>query len=215
MSTHGAAGDKNTALEKRVECLETSLSEATKKATIVAIIAALLGTGGATGLVQLWTGARLARAEAQLKEAEVKYKDREQKLKEDAMVMETRLKEQDVELKQQQHQMGDVDLKMKGLAQYKEEFAVRMQQHQAATDSLEKAIMALKKSGDSRYVGSLVDELRNQNQSFLQFLDQTRLFVQQLPGAPSWYQGVLQQATQQARQHQERLAELSQTIPRQ
>jgi hypothetical protein len=131
------------------------------------------------------------------------------------MVMETRLKEQDVALKQQQHQMGDVDLKMKGLAQYKEEFAVRLRQHQVATDSLEKAIAALRKSGDSRYVGSLVDELRNQNQSFLQFLDQTRNFVQQLPGAPSWYQGVLQQATSQARQHEHKLSELSQSIQQQ
>ena len=40
MSTHGAASEKNAALEKRVESLETSLNEATKKATIVAIIAA-------------------------------------------------------------------------------------------------------------------------------------------------------------------------------
>ena len=182
---------------------------------MVAVIAALLGSGGATGLVQLWTGARLARAEASLKEAEVKYKDREQKLKEDSMAMETRLKESDVALKQQQHQMGDVDLKMKGLAQYKEEFSVRLKQHQSATDSVERAIAAVRKSGESRHVGSLVDELRNQNQSFLQFLDQTRNFVQQLPGAPSWYQGVLQQATQQARQQQDRLGQLSQSIPRQ
>ena len=69
--------DPLTALENRVIFLEKSLEDATKKATIVAIIAAVLGSGGAASLLQLWTGARVQRAEGALKEAQAKYADRD------------------------------------------------------------------------------------------------------------------------------------------
>jgi DNA repair exonuclease SbcCD ATPase subunit len=201
-----ASPDPFVSLQERVAALEKSLEEATKKAAIVAIIAALLGSGGVAGVLQLWTGARLQRAEAALKEQETKNSEREEQLKQDSMKLDNAIKET-------QRQAAEIDLKMKGLTQYKEEFNLRMQQHKQTMDSLEKAIAMLQKTGDSKNVSLLIDDLRHQNDAFLQFFAQTQQFVQQLPGAPGWYRGAVQQASTEAEQHGKRLNELSAAIP--
>jgi chromosome segregation ATPase len=119
----------------------------------------------------------------------------------------------DNSLKDTQRQSAEIDLKMKGLTQYKEEFNLRMQQHKETMDSLEKAITMLQRAGDPKSVGLLIEDLRRQNDAFLQFFGQTQNFVQQLPGAPSWYRGVVQQASAEAEQHGQRLRELSSAVP--
>ena len=189
-------------LQERVTTLEQGLADATKKAAIIAIVAALLGSGGVAGVLQLWTGARLQRAEAALKEQEANNVAREEHLKQDSMKLDNALKDT-------QRQSAEIDLKMKGLAQYKEEFNLRMQQHKETMDSLEKTIGMLQHTGDSKSVALLIDDLRRQNDAFLTFFSQTQNFVQQLPGAPGWYGNVVRQASAEAFQHGERLRELS------
>lgn len=215
-----------TALEERIARLEASLKEATKKAAVVAVIAAILGSGGAAGLLQWLSGSRLRAAEATLKESEAKLKEAEAALKaqelqdrnrdrlsrERTSAIEARLKEQELALKEQQHRSGEIDLKLKGISQHREEFAIRLQQHQAVTSSLEEAIKSLKGSGDPEALQALVSDLEKQNQAFLAFAAQTESFVAQLPGAPSWYQGAVVQVRQASQEHQQRLAILRTSI---
>src|SRR5215217_7599833 len=113
-----------TPLEERVASLEARLQEATKKAAVVAIIAALLGSGGAAGLLQWLSGSRLRAAEASVKESEARLTEAEAALKtqelrdrdgdrlsrERTEALEARLKEQELALKEQQHRSGEIDL---------------------------------------------------------------------------------------------------------
>src|ERR1700686_3593826 len=59
--------DPVVALQERVSKLEKSLEDSARKAAIVAVIAAVLGSGGVAGVLQIWTVAppETSRSQAQ------------------------------------------------------------------------------------------------------------------------------------------------------
>jgi chromosome segregation ATPase len=201
-------------LEKRVVALEASI----KKAGIVAVVAAVLGGSGVVGVIQLWTAAPLQSAEVALKKAETALKQSEVAAKQYDLTSRPRFEALELAQKQTAQQISETDLKLKGLEQHKEEFAIRLKQHDAVTTSLEKAIKAIQsdaRGGDPAALRQLLEELGRQNQAFLQFATQTESYVQQLPGTPGWYQGAVQQVKQAAQTHQQELSKLQASIPAQ
>jgi uncharacterized Ntn-hydrolase superfamily protein len=105
MSAGPTAHDKLSNLEKRVESLEAGLQETRKKATVIAVIATLLGSGGAAGLIQVWINGRLQHAETALKEQEKTFKSEDQDIKEKLARIDLNSKERDQDIRKQVDKM--------------------------------------------------------------------------------------------------------------
>src|SRR5579862_1364378 len=83
---------KSQTIEDRVKNLEQALQHATKKAAFVAVIAALLGGGGITGIIQLFAGTKAERTDAILKNIEAKYKDEQERIANESAKADLQLK---------------------------------------------------------------------------------------------------------------------------
>lgn len=125
--------EKLAALEQKIGSLEADLHQTAKKATAMAILATLLGTGGATGVFQLWMGARL-------KQQERDSKAQEQTLKEQLMAKE-------VEIKGLTRKLSELEVQKKTIEQYREEIHLWIE------------VTQLNSSGDPR-LAALIEDIK-------------------------------------------------------
>src|ERR1700692_1508081 len=118
-----APGDPLAALGERVIKLEKALEDSTRKAAIVAIIAALLGSGGVAGVLQIWTVAPLRQAEANLQNRMAINSASEEQLKQKNM-------EEDNAIKELQRTSMEFDVKIKA-------YNVRLQTGHSKEDAVD------------------------------------------------------------------------------
>lgn len=126
--------------------IERRLSNIQSRTAIVAAVVSLLGSGGIVGLFQHFSGERLRAAEATLKEQQVRHKDSEE---------------------MQRRQLNSVEVQLKNLQREREEFDLRLRQHQAAMEALDSTIQRLRKSGaTAKDVESLERRMKESSEFF-------------------------------------------------
>jgi len=103
MST-ASQSDPLAVLQERVTTLEKTLQDSTRRATILAIVVAMIGSGGVSELLHLRTNERLGRAEAALDE----QKTKNDKVKHDVLRHEEAITDEKKEIEEIKHKLREL-----------------------------------------------------------------------------------------------------------
>ncbi len=174
----------------RVEKLEAELKSLKGKGLIIAIIAALLGSGGATAIATTYlSGRTLAVQErlAKLQEQQTTSEIAQKKLQDEQIALQNKQIEADTKLKQQTFANDKVKADQ-------ESFDSRLKAYTITVDALRAEAKVAAKAGDAQKVATLQAEQNKQAQTFCAFLDLQKRYVEGNPTAPGWYLVGLAQA---------------------
>ena len=170
-------------LEARLAVLEADLKSLKGKGFALAIVAALLGSGGATAIAATYLSARtitLQEHVASVQDLQTKSDIAQKALQNKQIEVETQLKAQ---------QLATEKVKADQAS-----FEARMQAYSSAVERLKKEELAAKKAGDTVRAARIAEATNQEVSAFRSFIELQRRYVHETPNVPGWYRLGIEQA---------------------
>jgi hypothetical protein len=177
----------------RLEKLEAEIKSLKGKGLAIAVISALLGSGGATAIATTYlSGRTLAVQErvAALQEKQANSEIAQKALQNQQIVLQNRQIEADTKLKQQTIASDKVKADQ-------ESFEKRLKAYTTTVDTLRADTKSALKAGDIQKAAALEVERSREIQTFRAFLDLQKRYVEENPNVPGWYRLGIAQARQE------------------
>jgi DNA repair exonuclease SbcCD ATPase subunit len=170
-------------LEARLAELESDLKSLKGKGFVLAIVAALLGSGGATAIATTYLSARTVKLQehiATVQDLQAKSDIAQKALQNKQIEVETQLKQQQLATERVKADQAS--------------FEARMQAYSSAVKRLQKEELAAKKAGDTVKAAKIAESANQEVSAFRSFIALQKRYVQENPNVPGWYRQGIEQA---------------------